>query len=303
MAIGEMAPAPTVSGSLWDGETLFMFAYVDARRLSLSIIAASGLAACASSGGGHGGYAGGGYGAPGSGVTPSPHQKTGSPYTVNGITYRPAADPGYDRRGVASWYGRQFHGRLTANGELFDMNQFTAAHPTLPLPSILEVTNLENGRRIEVRVNDRGPFAKDRIIDLSRASAQALGMLEQGTARVRVRYVRPAPMNEAVMAFKAPPREPAKTRVADNHRIRVGVDPNGDFYVQAAAYADAQSAKRVARTLSRYAAAETSPTIRPDGLRLHRVRLGPFGELEAAAGALGAVRGAGFPDAELVMRD
>ena len=124
----------------------------------------------------------------------SPHYKVGKPYQVNGRWYHPKEDPNYSEVGVASWYGQQFHGRLTANGEIFDMNRLSAAHTTLPLPSMVEVTNLENGRSVVVRLNDRGPFAKDRIIDMSREAARHLGFEQQGTTRVRVRYAGPAPL-------------------------------------------------------------------------------------------------------------
>ncbi len=122
-------------------------------------------------------------------ATPSPHYKIGKPYQVKGRWYYPKEDPDYQAVGVASWYGRDFHGRKTANGEIFDMNAMSAAHKTLPLPSIVEVTNLENGRKIRVRVNDRGPFARNRVIDMSRAAARRLGFEQNGLARVRVRYV------------------------------------------------------------------------------------------------------------------
>ena len=115
--------------------------------------------------------------------------KLGNPYRVAGRTYVPRHDPNYDRTGIASWYGDDFHGRLTSNGEVFDMHKVTAAHPTLPLPSRVRVTNLENGRSIVLRVNDRGPFVHDRIIDLSRAAADRLGFRRQGTAKVRITYV------------------------------------------------------------------------------------------------------------------
>ena len=118
--------------------------------------------------------------------------KLGRPYVVAGKRYVPRHQPAYDQIGIASWYGRDFHGRLTANGEIFDMHALSAAHPTLPLPSFVHVTNLENGRTLIVRVNDRGPFKPGRIIDLSRRAAHQLGMRTQGTARVRVQYVRPA---------------------------------------------------------------------------------------------------------------
>ncbi len=121
--------------------------------------------------------------------------KLGSPYKVAGRWYVPREEPGYDRAGVASWYGDDFHGRRTANGEIFDKSGLTAAHPTLPLPSYAYVTNIDTGRTILVRVNDRGPYVSDRLIDLSRASARALGYENQGRARVRVRYAGRAPLN------------------------------------------------------------------------------------------------------------
>ncbi len=124
----------------------------------------------------------------------SPHYKVGKPYRVKGKLYYPAEDPDYEAYGVASWYGRDFHGKLTANGERFDMNRLSAAHTTLPMPSLVEVTNINNGRRIVVRVNDRGPFADNRLIDLSREAARQLGFERKGLSRVRVRYVGPAPL-------------------------------------------------------------------------------------------------------------
>lgn len=112
--------------------------------------------------------------------------KLGSPYQIDGVWYYPKEEWDYVETGIASWYGPGFHGRSTANGEVFDENDVTAAHRTLPLPSIVRVTNLGNGRALIVRVNDRGPFAHGRIIDLSRRSAQLLDIERQGTARVRV---------------------------------------------------------------------------------------------------------------------
>ena len=116
----------------------------------------------------------------------TPSYKIGNPYPINGVYYYPAVNYRYRESGIASWYGKKFHGRPTANGEIFDMNQLTAAHRTLPLPSIVRVINLENGRALRLRVNDRGPFARGRIIDLSRRAAQLLGFRYKGTARVRV---------------------------------------------------------------------------------------------------------------------
>lgn len=121
--------------------------------------------------------------------------KVGDPYKIKGRWYHPREDRTYDRVGVASWYGDLFHGRYTANGEIFDMDALSAAHPTLPMPVYARVTNLQNGRALVVRINDRGPYAHDRIIDLSRRSAHLLGFRKGGTARVRVQYLGPAPLS------------------------------------------------------------------------------------------------------------
>ena len=118
----------------------------------------------------------------------------GRPYTVNGRTYVPTDNPTYRAEGIASWYGPDFHGRLTANGERYDMRGISAAHPTMPLPSYARVTNLDNGRSIIVRGNNRGPFAHNRIMDLSVGAARALDSYSKGTAHVRVEYVGRAPV-------------------------------------------------------------------------------------------------------------
>jgi len=123
------------------------------------------------------------------------HYKLGRPYQVGGRWYVPRHEPSYDRVGVGSWYGEAFHGRKTANGEVFDMDALTAAHPTLPMPSYAYVTNLRNGRTLLVRINDRGPYVADREIDLSRASARALGYANGGLGQVRVRWAGHAPLD------------------------------------------------------------------------------------------------------------
>lgn len=158
-------------------------------RLALVAASALSLAACAT---------GGGKGGPLRDIPvvtdPAPIVSgTMRPYTIRGRTYRPAEQPNYDETGLASWYGQYHHGRSTSSGERFDMDALTAAHKTLPLPSMVEVTNTANGRRVLLRVNDRGPFVDNRIIDLSRGAAEALGLLERGVGEVRVRYAGPAP--------------------------------------------------------------------------------------------------------------
>ncbi|MBI1359573.1 MAG: septal ring lytic transglycosylase RlpA family protein [Alphaproteobacteria bacterium] len=131
--------------------------------------------------------------APASDVSGYATPYAGAPYQVAGKWYVPAYEPNYDEVGIASWYGPTFHGKASASGETFDEMALTAAHPTLPIPSIVRVTNLENGKTTLVRVNDRGPFVDNRIIDLSRRAGEVLGLHEKGTAKVRVQYVGPAP--------------------------------------------------------------------------------------------------------------
>ena len=147
--------------------------------------------------------------------------RVGKPYNINGRTYVPAENPSYRAEGIASWYGRDFHGRLTANGEVYDMHSISAAHTTLPLPSYVRVTNLDNGRSIVVRVNDRGPYTRSRVIDLSIGTAKALDFYSRGLARVRVEYVGRAPiegsdddMLMATLREGAPAPAPSKVMIA-----------------------------------------------------------------------------------------
>jgi len=147
--------------------------------------------------------------------------RVGSPYVVAGRVYVPQDNPHYRTDGVASWYGSDFHGRSTANGEIFDAEAITAAHPTLPLPSYVRVTNLSNGRSLIVRVNDRGPYAANRVIDVSKRSAYLLGFTVSGTAWVRVEYVGAAPIEgsddrvlEATLRQDEPAPAPGTTKLA-----------------------------------------------------------------------------------------
>ena len=145
-----------------------------------ALIAILGLAACASHGPSY--------------QTPGTFKSSSlRPYQVGGKTYDPQVPGRYDEVGMASWYNYPSHTRKTADGEWFDGHDLTAAHKTLPLPCLAEVTNLENGRSIKVRINDRGPFVSGRIIDLSRAAADRLGFAGKGTVKVRVKFLGPAP--------------------------------------------------------------------------------------------------------------
>jgi rare lipoprotein A len=131
-----------------------------------------------------------------------PMYKVGPAYQINGVWYYPKVDYDYDERGTASWYGPGFDQKTTANGEIYDMNQVSAAHKTLPLPSVVEVTNLQNGRSLQLRVNDRGPYVGDRVIDVSRRAAQLLGFEGAGTAPVHVRILKEPSIQVAEAAMR-----------------------------------------------------------------------------------------------------
>ena len=141
-------------------------------------------------------------------------RQVGKPYTIAGKTYVPRENPDYRNEGLASWYGADFHGRLTANGEVYDRNALSAAHPTMPLPSYARVTNTRNGKSVVVRVNDRGPFHGNRIIDVSERTADLLGFRRNGIGHVRVTYERPADLagsdDSALMATFREDRAPGR---------------------------------------------------------------------------------------------
>ncbi|MGD2134107.1 MAG: septal ring lytic transglycosylase RlpA family protein [Maricaulaceae bacterium] len=231
-------------------------------------------------------------------------QKIGRPYQINGVWYVPAREDNYDETGVASWYGPNFHGRPTANGETFDQNVVSAAHTTLPLPSMVRVTNLENGRSMVVRVNDRGPFVDDRIIDLSRAAARELGYERNGTARVRVQYVGPADGGERYAAAPAP--EP--TRVAFEPTVQQPVvrsrrpsPPAGgsDIYVQVASFRDRDRAIALMRRLGAGGPVFVNRAT-VNGRVWHRVMIGPWPDRQSASAARQEVARLGFGDARIV---
>jgi rare lipoprotein A len=177
------------------------------------------------------------FGGQNHGLTPHPTYKVGAPYTVKGVTYYPHVDYAYDHTGMASWYGEAFQGQYTANGEVYDLNEITAAHTTLPLPSIVEVTNLENNRALRIRVNDRGPFAKGRIIDLSRRAAQLLGFERSGSTRVRVQVLKDESLRAAAMAQRGmiSNGEPVAT-VAETEGVAVQTAAVHRFFVSSARY-------------------------------------------------------------------
>jgi peptidoglycan lytic transglycosylase len=202
--------------------------------------------------------------------------KLGKPYNINGRTYVPAENAHYRAEGIASWYGRDFHGRLTANGEVYDMHSISAAHTTLPMPCYVRVTNLNNGRSIVVRVNDRGPYHRDRVIDLSIGTAKALDFYHKGVARVRVEYVGRAPiegsddaMLMATLREGSPAPAPSKVMVAATKPFIPKPDDEAKAPAQPErSYALASASTRPAKpvSLSEIAAsdhAKTKPAPRP----------------------------------------
>ncbi len=209
--------------------------------------------------------------------------KIGKPYQVYGVTYYPADDRTYDQTGIASWYGPGFHALSTANGERYDQDGLTAAHKTLPLPSWVEVENRDNGRKLVVRINDRGPFVAGRIIDLSRKAAQLLAVDRPGTAHVRVRRVFPD-------AAALPPPPPPVIAAAPP-------PPAGTIqFIQVAALADPG---RIA-WLSGYLASFGSVVTETTAAGLTRIRLGPYADADPANSTLAKLRAAGYSDARLV---
>ena len=258
--------------------------------------------------------------------------KLGNAYVVEGVRYFPYFDPNYNETGIASWYGEPFHGRNTANGERYDMNKLTAAHKTMPMPSTARVTNLENGRTLTLRVNDRGPFVAGRIIDISRRGAQLLGFHKNGTAKVRVEFIEFAPLT--VIADREPPKrrldteemvaiesEPTIERPAissqyldapeselsgsDNDELSSTLEPeNGTtltgMFVQVGAFAERANAINLARRLSGLSRSVISAA-NVNGRTLFRVRMGPVADLEQADRLLAQVIGAGHNDARLIV--
>lgn len=238
-----------------------------------------------------------------------------NPYTVLGKTYYPISSAvGYTSVGTASWYGTKFHGQATANGELYDLYGMTAAHKTLPLPSYVKVTNLDNGRSVVLRVNDRGPFHSDRVIDLSFAAAKKLGYAEVGTARVKVEGIDPAQwqkthssvatVTKSVTTQTTTPTPPIKeyTPPANQH-----VQPNETnilkegLYLQVGAFANPDAAELLRQRLM---GITTTPVfinaIAQGNTQLYRVRLGPLTNQQEAINTQQAIRLANLGSPTLV---
>jgi rare lipoprotein A len=219
----------------------------------------------------------------------------GPPYQVEGKWFVPTHEPNYDEVGVASWYGPTFHGKDSASGEQFDENAMTAAHPTLPIPSLVRVTNLENGRSVIVRLNDRGPFVDDRIIDLSKKAGEVLNLHGKGTAKVRVQYVGPAPAAPnslpaqpfTVVAQPLPPvAKPVSYQPQPLAPVRT-LEQRG-YFLQAGSFADLHNAQALRDRLAVHGPVSLA-TADVGGASYYRVMVGPWtsrAEAERAQGRL-----------------
>jgi rare lipoprotein A len=267
--------------------------------------------------------------------------KVGQPYQVDNVWYYPREQPDYDETGIASWYGPTFYGKYTANGEMYDGNQLTAAHKTLPMPVNVRVTNLDNGKSLIVRVNDRGPYARGRIIDLSKRAAELLDVVKTGTARVRVTYIGRADINGAPPPETPPeiasalPAAPAGKvdeaalgivpGAAVAPPVKEAVLPKPPASIPAEMFADQQPTGKVTKvpvpaTTHLYVqlgafsklqnakalAAKVGSDVRivplqRGGQTLYRVRSAPFSSVDEADAALARMTGAGANDAHIVV--
>ncbi len=210
-----------------------------------------------------------------------PRSKYGNPdsYVVFGKRYYVMDSAhGFSERGIASWYGPNFHGKRTSSGETYNMYKMTAAHKNLPLPSYVKVTNLENGRSVVVRVNDRGPFHEGRVIDLSYTAAQKLDIVRTGTARVEVRTVGPGSGRPAILARRDATR-PQPVLAAVTRAVDPARSPSGDIYIQAGAFSSEDNALNLRKRLNDIVDSGVRITPSVDGL-LYRVQVGPLQSID-----------------------
>ena len=258
-------------------------------------------------------------------------RKIGKPYDIMGKTYYPlSSSEGYRRKGIASWYGDDFHGKKTANGEKYNMHDMTAAHPTLPLPTYVRVTHLENGKSIIVRVNDRGPFLRGRIIDLSYKAAKKLDMAEQGTApvllealptdgsvlknRTRVAHIENNVTNTPRPHMPAYTYAPTQQSYSLTRKIEqpniveeplVQVDEialgHTRYYVQTGAFSYQENALAQKKQLEMHYQDVHIFAFKKQGRMFHRVRIGPLKDVASADNILQAVISSNWPQAQIVL--
>lgn len=250
-----------------------------------------------------------------------PIYKVGNPYKINGKWYYPAVDYQYDEVGIASWYGPGFHGKSTANGEVFDQNKITAAHRTLPMPSIVKVTNLENGLVLDkVRINDRGPFARNRIIDLSKKAAEELGFIKNGVAKVRVEILedesRKYALSEQQNVYVAeaaeitevskknllpnPEYEEKKIKKKNEDVLENSILNDQELLIQVGAFTDHRNARLLIDKLTEFKAYINRVFI--NNRYLYRVRIGPINDLNQANKMKMELFELGYTSSHLVMK-
>ena len=250
-----------------------------------------------------------------------PIYKVGNPYKINGKWYYPAVDYQYNEVGIASWYGPGFHGKSTANGEVFDQNKITAAHRTLPMPSIVKVTNLENGMVLDkVRINDRGPFARNRIIDLSKKAAEELGFIKNGVAKVRVEILedesRKYALSEQQNVYVAeaaeiteiskknllpsPELEEKNIKKKNENVLENSILNDKELLIQVGAFTDHRNAKSLIEKLSEFKAYINRVFI--NNRYLYRVRIGPINDLNQANKMKMELFELGYTSSHLVMK-
>lgn len=232
--------------------------------------------------------------------------KVGNPYQIMGKWYYPKEDYHYSEIGIASWYGDDFHAKRTANGEKYDMNTLTAAHRTLPLPSIVRVTNLENGRSLVLRVNDRGPYAKDRIIDISKRGAQLLGYQTKGTAKVKVEI-----MEDESKALKAAlighssssevkvTMKPTDVNHAQLHPTGAESLSSKFYFIQVGSFKQRELALQLEQKLKKFGTTQITEAY-IGGSSYYRVQIGPISSEDVAQDKLLSVQSSGFHDARIL---
>ena len=244
------------------------------------------------------------------------YYKVGLPYKIKGRWYYPEEDFAYVEEGIASWYGEAFHNKTTANGAIFNMNALTAAHRTLPMPSIVRVTNLENGRTLVVKVNDRGPFARDRIIDMSKRSATVLGFLKQGVTRVRVEILPEESRQFALIAGRKPftssdlKRSPAKAEtqqavsVAQPEPVKPrnlpDPPPSDLLYIQVGAFSLQANARKIGDAIAKQGIPVIIAPLEQNGKTLFRVRAGPALTTQQAEALLVKIQSLGYDAAQII---
>ncbi len=216
-------------------------------------------------------------------VHPGPETHSDSvqtlPYRVDGRVYHPlSSSSGFVQEGIASWYGRDFHGKLTSNGEVYDMNALTAAHKTLPFNSVVLVTHRESGESVTVRINDRGPFVGERIIDLSHGAANKLGMVETGTAPVHLRVIRGAQ--------SSPPRNAAGTSAK-----------KGIYSVQVGVFEDLDNARKISHQFNN----SRIFAVKQSNRKWYKVLVGKYSNYEKALEPMDQMRLEGFEEAFIVL--